>query len=192
MAIISRSEFFNQLANGVKWQAAVAFERKNPLPLDDSSIFQSLEAANTYAKSATAYPGQIVTVVSDDGINSYFGITQNGELEKLGSGAEADNKSIQLVDGSTLSLKDFGVQYYAYIPGTGENAGSWATTPTTGFKSGLEPKVREISAGNYELAWYEPATDTTAGLQSAVANLQVDVTNLQAAVENVPEWETIS
>lgn len=83
MAIISRDDFFNKLSSGAKWDAAVSFKRGNPLPIDDSSVFQSYEAAQTYASSATAYPGQIVAVVAADA-TTFYGINQLGELQELG------------------------------------------------------------------------------------------------------------
>lgn len=59
--------------------------------------------------------------------------------------------------------------------------GVWSTTEetpkassyvkTTGFIDGLQPKVvlKEGSANEYELAWYEPSTETIEGVSSKVA-----------------------
>ena len=59
--------------------------------------------------------------------------------------------------------------------------GVWGTTEetpkassyvkTTGFIDGLQPKVvlKEGSANEYELAWYEPSTETIEGVSSKVA-----------------------
>lgn len=59
--------------------------------------------------------------------------------------------------------------------------GVWGTTEetpkassyvkTTGFIDGLQPKVvlKESSANEYELAWYEPSTETIEGVSSKVA-----------------------
>ena len=83
MAIVSRDTFFQNLASGTKWSAGVSFTRTNALPIDDKSVFQSLEEAQTYAQSATAYPGQVVAVV-ETGATSFYGINQAGELQDLG------------------------------------------------------------------------------------------------------------
>lgn len=176
---------------------AVAFAPQTAFPLDSRYYFDSLESAQSAAKSAvevgssdgTYFIGQNVVVVTSSDATLYV-IQPNKTLKAVGSSVVTDNKTISTTDG-TLSLKDFGVQYYAYIPGEDGQPGSWAESPTSGFKAGLEPKVRQVSAGQYELAWYEPATDTTAGLQSAVAQLQQDVTNLQSQISEIPEWETI-
>lgn len=83
MAIISRDDFFNKLASGAKWDAAVAFKRGNPLPIDDSSVYQSYEAAQTYASSNLAYPGQVIAVVTADATTVYV-INNTGELQEMG------------------------------------------------------------------------------------------------------------
>ncbi len=83
MAIISRDDFFSKLNSGVKWDAAVSFRRGNPLPIDDKSVFDTLETAQTYAQSATAYPGQVIAVVETDK-TTFYGINQAGELQSLG------------------------------------------------------------------------------------------------------------
>lgn len=86
MAIIERDTFFDQLSSGAKWEAGVAFSRKNPLPIDDKSVFDSLENATSYAQSATAYPGQVIAVVEADK-TTFYGINQAGELQSLGGNA---------------------------------------------------------------------------------------------------------
>lgn len=58
-------ELFENLKKGAKWDIGVSINRTNPLPLDQYSIFESLEALQTYAASnAVAYPGQIVAVLA--------------------------------------------------------------------------------------------------------------------------------
>lgn len=65
--------------------------------------------------------------------------------------------------------------------------GVWGTTEetpktssyvkTTGFIDGLQPKVvlKEGSANEYELAWYEPSTETIEGVSSKVAAVDAKV-----------------
>ena len=66
-------------------------------------------------------------------------------------------------------------------------SGVWGTTEetpkassyvkTTGFIDGLQPKVvlKEGSANEYELAWYEPSTETIEGVSSKVAAVDAKV-----------------
>lgn len=81
------TKFFDALENGTVWDAAVAFNRNNALPLDKSSVFASKEAAEEYVSSATAYPGQVLAVVTSEETFVYT-INANGELQELG-GASA-------------------------------------------------------------------------------------------------------
>lgn len=90
-------------------------------PLDARSLFSSFEAANVAAKSAVApgetgsnyYHGQIVSVLSADGITHYT-IESNGTLTPVGAQTAGDNKTIVLNNG-VLSLANFGQRYYKYI-----------------------------------------------------------------------------
>lgn len=71
MATIN-DKFFADLAGGASWAAGVSFQRSNPLPLDKYSVFESKEAAETYASTnAVAYPGQIVAVVNEGVMEVY-------------------------------------------------------------------------------------------------------------------------
>lgn len=111
MAIISVEEFFNQLNAGAKWDAAVSFKRGNPLPIDDKSVFPSLESAQTYANSATAYPGQIIAVVTSSE-TTFYGINQLGELQDLGG--SSDPMMFVANEAAMLALEDIktGQQVY--------------------------------------------------------------------------------
>ena len=52
---------------------AVTFRRLTTNPLEDNRTFTTLAAAQTYAASATAYVGQLISVVTNDNapINIY-------------------------------------------------------------------------------------------------------------------------
>ena len=66
--------------------AVKAFSRGNALPLDASSVQESLSAAQTYAKAANAYAGQVITALVNNKYQAY--VLQPGEsgytLEKVG------------------------------------------------------------------------------------------------------------
>ena len=132
MAIINRDDFFSQLNSGAKWDAAVAFKRGNPLPLDDKSVFDSLENAQTYAQSATAYPGQVIAVVTASE-TTFYGINQAGELQDVGG--SSDPMIFVADEGEMLALEDIkvGQQVYRedthtiwlYKGGAPSEIGSW-------------------------------------------------------------------
>lgn len=111
MAIISRDDFFNQLTTGTKWNAGVAFNRTNPLPIDDKSVFQSLEEAQTYAQSVLAYPGQIIAVVLANE-TTFYGINHLGELQDLG-GSTAPMQFVAN-ESEMLALQDISIGQQVY------------------------------------------------------------------------------
>ena len=196
MAVISQATANMEFPLQIKRQYAA--------PIDTTSVFSALEGAGgakEYAQSgATAYVGQIIVVVNqaENTATAYVISDTTGTLTEVGAATLGDDKSISLTDG-TLSLKNFGVQYYKFVPA--EEGGQATYELTQGFKAGLEPKVRLLESGGYELAWYEPNPTTVEGLQSAVTALQGSVSTLEQNVytkteinnklDNIPEWKGI-
>lgn len=142
--------------------------RGNPDPLDNSSVWASLDAAKNYAKTdPVAYVGQILSVVDNaNGIVDVYKINNTaGDLVLVGTVTLGDDKSIVKNDDDTLSLYDFGKKYYKFVAAEGDVAAHYEVAE--GWKNGLEPKVRDGV-----LAWYEPNPTTVDGLQSAINGLQ--------------------
>ena len=78
------------------WDLAVYLNRQNPLPLDGTSIYNSLEAAQKYAsENAKAYPGQIISVVTEKEVKVYK--INNGKLEELGKCSLVTDKNPNLL-----------------------------------------------------------------------------------------------
>ena len=78
------------------WDLAVYFNRQNPLPLDKTSIYNSLEAAQKYAsENVKAYPGQIISVVTESEVKVYK--INNGKLEELGKCSLVTDKNPKLL-----------------------------------------------------------------------------------------------
>lgn len=72
--------------DGAKWDLPVYLNRQNPIPLDGTSIYNSYAEAEAYAKgNPKAYPGQIISVVTDTEVKVYK--INNGKLEELGKGS---------------------------------------------------------------------------------------------------------
>lgn len=67
------------------------FSRANGQPLDNTTIWYSLEQAQNYAASEKAYVGQIITVVDENITTHYSIINTDGVLEEVG-------KTLQWVD----------------------------------------------------------------------------------------------
>lgn len=78
------------------WDLAVYLNRQNPLPLDGTSVYNSLEAAQKYAsENVKAYPGQIISVVTESEVKVYK--INNGQLEELGKGSLVTEQNPKLL-----------------------------------------------------------------------------------------------
>lgn len=80
------------LENSSSWDVGAIIHRTNALPLDSTSYFTSYSNAERYAKGefvnkfqngATAFVGQILTVVENGNVSSYQIVNSNGDLVKL-------------------------------------------------------------------------------------------------------------
>lgn len=80
--------------------AVKAYARGNALPLDASEVQDSLEAAQAYAKSATAYAGQTVKALVNGKYETYVLNGKAGAytLDKVGVDASAVKNYVQVLD----------------------------------------------------------------------------------------------
>ena len=145
------------------------FRRGNPNPLDNSSVWASLEAAQTYATSdPVAYVGQILTVVDNaNGVATVYSIQDEaGTLKKVGTSPVGDESTITVAEDGTVSL--FGV-------------------------SGLELDRVEADGSttkiNYQpllvdgkLTWVEPSATTVEGLATEIEGLKTRISALEGTV----------
>lgn len=129
------------------------FRRGNPNPLDNSSVWASLEAAQTYASTdPVAYVGQVLSVldVVDGVANSatvYCIQDESGTLSRVGTVTLGDDTTIIKNEDNTLSIK--------------------------GYAEAADGAQLVKTADG--LSWVVPSTDTVEGLQTAVATLQATV-----------------
>lgn len=129
------------------------FRRGNPNPLDNSSVWASLEAAQTYASTdPVAYVGQVLSVldVVDGVANSatvYCIQDESGTLSRVGTVTLGDDTTIIKNEDNTLSIK--------------------------GYAEAEEGAQLVKTADG--LSWVVPSTDTVEGLKTAVATLQTTV-----------------
>ena len=98
----------NQLLVAVK-----AYVRGNALPLDASSVYESLAEAQSYAQAANAYAGQIITVKEGDKYNAYIldGEAGSYTLSKVGVDASAVKNYVQVVSNLPEEGQEQGVIY---------------------------------------------------------------------------------
>lgn len=93
--------------------AAKVYSRGVALPLDASSVYESLGEAQTYATSPIAYAGQVITVLEDGNYNAYILNGESGSytLQKVGIDASAVKNYVQVVSELPSSGQEQGVIY---------------------------------------------------------------------------------
>ena len=72
---MTKTDFFDKLSKGARWDVGVSIARGNPLPLDANSVFASIDDANAYIAGVLAYPGQFITVVGENETTAYVIVT---------------------------------------------------------------------------------------------------------------------
>lgn len=101
----------------------LAMNRQLPQPLDASSIFTSLNDAQTYATTnGAAYVGQIIAVIENDEAKAYIISNAAGDLVEIGSGGAA---SLVVANFSDLSgegmANDLKVGQTAFVTSEGKS-----------------------------------------------------------------------
>ena len=93
--------------------AAKVYSRGVALPLDASSVYESLGDAQAYAKNLIAYAGQVITVKEGDKYNAYIldGEAGSYTLSKVGVDASAVKNYVQVVSELPGAGQEQGVIY---------------------------------------------------------------------------------
>ena len=147
------------------------FRRGNPNPLDNSSVWASLEAAQNYAKNdPVAYVGQILTVVdNENNIATVYAIQDvAGTLKKVGTSPVGDESTITVAEDGTVSL--YGV---------------------AGLQLTREDDQGVVTKINYQpllvdgkLTWVEPSATTIEGLATEIEGLKTRIGAVESTVGN--------
>lgn len=176
------AKIYNDFASSNLMSFAKSFARLNGQPLDKSEIWYSLAEAQAYAATDAAYVGQTLAVIDSENKNVvFYGIQDaEGTLKEVGSALVGDNLSIEIADGK-VQLKNFGKEYYAYVPAVKDEEGNITEESkyvlTEGFKAGLEPRVI-IDGENLVIAWYEPGSETIEDVATNVESVSKVVDEL--------------
>ena len=143
------------------------FRRGNPNPLDNSSVWASIEDAQNYAATdPVAYFGQILTVVDNvNGIATVYAIQDEaGTLKKVGTSPIGDESTITVDENGTVSL--YGVSGLELTRTDGEG---------------------NITKINYQpllvdgkLTWVEPSATTVEGLATEIEALKTRVDSVES------------
>lgn len=159
------------------------FRRGNPNPLDNSSVWNSLEAAQNYAQTdPTAYVGQILSVVnytaaetdeegtiltpSQSTVEVYYIKDEAGALEPVGTSPVGDEGTITVAEDGTVSL--YGIAGLAL---TREEENGEVVNIT------YQPLYV-----NGKLTWVEPSATTVEGLAAEIEGLKTRISALETSV----------
>ena len=182
-----------------KLNFSVAFNPTSAFPLDARSYFESYELAVAAAQIAveagkadsTYYYGQTL-VVNENAKATLYIIQPDKTLKEVGSVPIGDEQSIEVID-SKIKLKGFGNKYYQYQEEI-QADGTHYKLVENEFKAGLEPKVRLVREGVYELAWYEPNPFTVEELSSTIdlltETVNTNTTNINSNLEKIEVLES--
>ena len=143
------------------------FRRGNPNPLDNSSVWASIEDAQNYAATdPVAYVGQILTVVDNaNGIATVYAIQDEaGTLKKVGTSPIGDESTITVDENGTVSL--YGVSGLELTRTDGEGN-------TT--KINYQPLLVDG-----KLTWVEPSATTIEGLATEIEALKTRVDSVES------------
>lgn len=157
-----------------------AMSRGQALPLDASEIYDSYDAATAYAATATAYGGQTIKALLDDGkYHSY--VLQPSEagytLEEVGAVKAEDMKQyVQIVDNLPESGQEQGV---LYIVGT--TGSIWTGTA---WKPVFKDITADVSAVSDRVTELETKIDTKAPVANPVFEGKVMVGTDEVAVKS--------
>ena len=147
------------------------FRRGNPNPLDNSSVWASLESAQAYAANdPVAYVGQILTIVDNtEGIATVYSIQDEaGTLKKVGTSPVGDESTITVAEDGTVSL--FGVA-------------GLELTRTEADGSTTKIKYQPLLVDG-KLTWVEPSTTTVEGLAAEIEGLKTRISTVETTVGN--------
>lgn len=181
----------------------LAISRANPIPVDSTAVWYSLEEMKAYAASnPVAYVGQILTLVDEASNSATAYVIENaaGDLKEVGSATLGDEKTIVLGEDGALALKNWGVEYYKWVDPVGKEgeegyvAGhhvKQVVDAENPWIAGLEPKAIAGADGSFELAWYQPSTTTVEGLSSTVSSIKTSVDAINSALGDTETAGTI-
>lgn len=164
--------------------AIKAFSRGEKLPLDASEIHDSLEQAQTYAQSPTAYAGQTIKVLQNGKYETYV-LNPSGDslaLEKVGVDASAVKNYVQIVENLPEAGQEQGV---IYIQGT--TGSIWNGTSFQTIFTDLQPLTGRVEALETSIANVYTKTEADNKIAEAVGKIS---TLKRVVVDNLESVET--
>lgn len=150
------------IKNGDYMALPIAIKRGNPIPLDTTAVWYNKTELETYAASgATAYVGQILTLVADNKCEAYMISNEAGTLVKL---AQTTASGDLASDVATLrgQVDDLISKVGNAAQGEVSSTGLYALIDEV--KALAEGKVSSVSAANQSITIGGTATKPTVGV----------------------------
>ena len=135
--------------------AAKVYSRGVALPLDASSVYESLGEAQSYAQNPIAYAGQIITVKEGENYNAYIldGEAGSYTLSKVGVDASAVKNYVQVV---------------SELPGTGQEQGVIYINTT-------DSKGYIYDGSEFQVIFEDVTNEEGESLQEQLENLETEL-----------------
>lgn len=137
------ANFYKNFASETLMSFGKSFARLNGQPLDKSTIWYSLEEAEAYVATGSAYVGQPVTVIDEQNKKTtLYVVGANSTLEMVG--AIPDGLSIDMHEGK-LELKGFSGAEDGTLPMIENGSLVWKTLEDIGAGDGNDNTTYEIT-----------------------------------------------
>lgn len=184
--------------DGAKWDLPVYLNRQNPIPLDGTSIYNSYAEAEAYAReNAKAYPGQIISVVTESEVKVYK--INNGKLEELGKGSLVTDKNPKLLATAdnigqiiylTTQVIDGEVTYSSgpyIVSGAGEVSKIGTTSASGDIAGDVAALQGKVSTLEGTVGKKGTGSDNSTGLVKDVEDLKSEDTKLAGQINTLSE-----
>ena len=184
--------------DGAKWDLPVYLNRQNPIPLDGTSIYNSYAEAEAYAReNAKAYPGQIISVVTESEVKVYK--INNGKLEELGKGSLVTDQNPKLLATAdnigqiiylTTQVIDGEVTYSSgpyIVSGAGEVSKIGTTSASGDIAGDVAALQGKVSTLEGTVGKKGTGSDNSTGLVKDVEDLKSEDTKLAGQINTLSE-----
>lgn len=142
-------------------------KRGNPIPLDTTAVWYDKTELETYAKSgATAYVGQVLTLIADGKAEAYMISNEAGTLVKL---AQTTASGDLATDVSNLQTKVDNLTKKVGAAKEGETPASGLYALIDEVKALAESKVASVTAGDNSITIAGDATAPTVAVKVSTA-----------------------
>ena len=140
------ANFYKNFTSDTLMSFGKSFARLNGQPLDKSAIWYSLEEAQAYAATGSAYVGQPVAVIDETNLKTTLYIVgANSTLEQVGIIPSGDSKTIEVSTAGAISLLGAASAADGTLPMLENGALVWKTLEQIGAGDGNDNTTYEFS-----------------------------------------------